>query len=154
VNASSYFLAVFFIATLADTLGLSSRAKTEQDIRVDNYLEIFDRLKLDMRLKIKVNDFLSSHFAQTVQSKESAMMRELPVALHGFISMEIFMGFVLQIPYLEPFIEREPVLTQTICRGIEVRSFMANSLLYADGIEGIYYLEHGIVAVDGRIYAR
>lgn len=151
-NFVSYFLAVYFIASLADTLAMSSRTGTQQDILVDNYLEMFDRLKLDMRLKVKVNDYLNGHFAQNAQKKESTMMKELPVAIHGFISMEIFMAFILEIPFLEPFVEREPMLTQNLCCGVEIRSFASNTLLYAEGLEGIYYLEHGIVAVEGTIY--
>lgn len=154
VNFVSYFLAVYFIANLSDTLAQATRTKTQQDIIVDNYLAIFDRLKLDMRLKVKVNEYLGSHFAQTLQAKEASMMRDLPVALHGFISMEVFIEFVMSIPFLVPFIEREPVLTQTICRGIEIRTFSANSLLFNEGFEGVYYLEHGIVSLEGKLFVR
>ena len=154
VNYVSYFLAVYFIANLSDTLAQATRTKTQQDIIVDNYLEIFDRLKLDIRLKVRVNEYLGGHFAQTLQAKEASMMRELPVALHGFISMEVFIEFVMSIPFLVPFIEREPVLTQTICRGIEIRTFTANTLLFNEGFEGVYYLEHGIISMDGKLFVR
>ena len=154
VNFVSYFIAVYSISRLSDTLAQASKTSTGQDILVDNYLELFDKLKLDMTLKVKVNDHLTNFFAQQGQTRENHLMRELPVSLHGFIAMEIFMDFVLNIPYFVPFIEREPVLTQNICRAIEIRSFPANSLLFADGLEGIYYLEHGIIAVEGKIYTR
>jgi hypothetical protein len=153
-NFVAYFLALYFIASLVDTLSQSSKTSTQQDITVDSYMAIFDRRKLDLRLKIKVNDYLSGFFAQQAQSKENSMMRELPVSLHGFISMEIFIDFILSIPYFEPFIEREPVLTQTLCRGVETRSFQANSLLYTEGIDGIYYLEHGLIACEGKLITR
>lgn len=152
VTFISYFIAVYSIATLSHTLSQSSQTATGQDILLDNYLELFDKLKLDMTLKLKVNEHLTNFFAQQAQKRENHLMRELPVALHGFISIEIFMDFVLRIPYLIPFIEREPVMTQNICRGIEIRSFAANSLLFANGLEGIYYLQHGVLAIEGRVY--
>lgn len=149
-----YFIAVYSIANLSNTLSMASKTSTGQDILLDNYLELFDKLKLDMKLKLKVNEHLTNYFAQQSQTRENNLMKDLPVSLHGFISMEIFMDFVLRIPYLVPFIDREPVLTQNICRVIEIRSFGANSLLFANGLEGIYYLQHGILAIEGRIYVR
>jgi hypothetical protein len=152
VTFISYFIAVNSIATLSNTLSQASETRVGQDILIDNYLELFDKLKLDTSLKLKVNEHLTNYFAQQAQSRENNLLKNLPVALHGFISMEIFMNFVMQIPYLIPFIEREPVMTQTICRGIEIRSFAANSLLFANGLEGIYYLQHGILAIEGKVY--
>lgn len=152
VTFFSYFIAVYSIATLSTTLSQATQVAVKQDILIDNYLELFDKLKLDMSLKLKVNEHLNNFFSQQAQGRENHLLKELPVALHGFIAMEIFMDFVLQIPYLVPFIAREPVMTQNICRGIEIRSFAANSLLFANGLEGIYYLQHGVVAIEGKVY--
>jgi hypothetical protein len=150
----SYFLAAYFIASLSEILATAGKNATQQDLLVDSYMELFDKLKIDFSVKLKVSDYLASHFAQRTQTRENQMLRDLPVSIHGFIAMEIYMDFIVKIPYYIPFIEREPVLTQTLCRSVESRSFMANSLLFTEGFYAIYYIDHGIVAIEGVVYTR
>ncbi|KAJ3415551.1 Potassium voltage-gated channel sub H member 7 [Chytridiales sp. JEL 0842] len=151
-NFVSYMNAVYFIAVLSDVLAVSSKIQRAHDLKVDHYLEMFDKLKLDMKLKVKVHDFLSEHFALAATSGYSSMLKELPAQLHGFISMEIFIEFISQLPFLEPFIEREPAMIQELCRNVEIRSFPPNSHVFTEGYEGIYYLERGVVAIEGVLY--
>lgn len=153
-NFVAYFVALYFIASLSNVLGAANRVQTEHDLRVDNYLEMFDRLKLDQRLKVKVHEYLSDHFAAATTQAYTNLLGQLPTQLHGFITMEIFVDFITRIPYLEPFIDREPTMTQELCRGIRIRTVAANAHVFTDGYEGIYYLEHGIVAIEGRVYPR
>ncbi|TPX69675.1 hypothetical protein SpCBS45565_g02243 [Spizellomyces sp. 'palustris'] len=148
----SYIVALYLIGSLVNILGIANRVQREHDLRVDNYLEMFDRLKLDQRLKIKVHEYLSDHFAAATTQAYTNLLKDLPTQLHGFITMEIFVDFIGQIPYLEPFIDREPSMTQELCRGIEIRTIPANAHIFTEGYEGIYYLEHGIVAIEGRVY--
>ncbi|KAJ3130719.1 hypothetical protein HK101_004967 [Irineochytrium annulatum] len=151
-NFVSYMNAVYFIATISDVLAMSSRMQRTHDLKVDQYLEMFDRLKLDTRLKIKVHDYLSEHYALAASSSYSELLKELPQQLHGFITMEIFIEFLSQVPFLEVFIDREPVLMQELCRNVEIRSFPANSHIFTDGYEGIYFLERGVCAIEGVVY--
>ncbi|KAI8916565.1 hypothetical protein DFJ77DRAFT_483323 [Powellomyces hirtus] len=151
-NFVAYMLALYLIASLVNVLSVANKLQTEHDLKVDNYLEMFQRLKLDGRLKIKVHEYLSDHYAAATTQAYTNLLGDLPAQLHGFITMEIFVDFIAEIPYLEPFIDREPNLTQELCRGIEIRTIPANAHIFTDGYEGIYYLEHGIVAIDGRVY--
>ncbi|KAJ3157239.1 hypothetical protein HDU89_002651 [Geranomyces variabilis] len=151
-NFVAYMVALYMIASLVNVLSVANRLQTEHDLKVDNYLEMFSRLKLDQRLKIKVHEYLSDHYAAATTQAYTNLLSDLPTQLHGFITMEIFVEFIAKVPYLEPFIDREPNLTQELCRGIEIRTIPANAHLFTDGYEGIYYLEHGIVAIDGRVY--
>lgn len=82
------------------------------------------------------------------------MLRDLPTSLHGVIAMETFLEFVEQIPWLEVFLEREPELIREMCRGIEIRTVGQNNLVFTEGFEGIYFVEKGIVAIEGRLYTR
>ncbi|KAJ3008180.1 hypothetical protein HKX48_008722 [Thoreauomyces humboldtii] len=151
-NFVAYMMALFMIASLVNTLGVANKLQTEHDLKVDNYLEMFQRLKLDGRLKIKVHEYLSDHYAAATTQAYTNLLGDLPTQLHGFITTEIFVDFVAKIPYLEPFIDREPNLTQELCRGIQIRTIPANAHIFTNGYEGIYYLEHGICAIDGRVY--
>ncbi|KAJ3123021.1 hypothetical protein HK098_002277 [Nowakowskiella sp. JEL0407] len=143
---------VYLMASITDVLSISNRTTRTHDLLVDNYLEMFDTLKLDERLKIKVHEYLTDHFAHSVSTRYTQMLKELPSQLHGFITIEMYIQFLAMIPYLAPFLEREPVMVQDLCRGIEIRSYAPNSHVFTDGYEGIYYLEHGIAAIEGRIY--
>ncbi|KAI9197405.1 uncharacterized protein BJ171DRAFT_223713 [Polychytrium aggregatum] len=148
----SYLLAVWSIATISDVLSLSNRSQRTHDLHVDQYLEMFDRLKLEPRLKIKVYEYLSDHYASKHSTRYTELLQDLPPQLHGFITMEVFVSFIADIPFLEPFIDREPALAQDLCRSIEIRSVSANSHLFTEGYEGIYLLKSGIVAIEGRVY--
>eukprot|EP00842_Homolaphlyctis_polyrhiza_P005269 jgi/Hompol1/5743/HPOL_004667-RA len=50
----AYLIAGYFIAGTANFLSQSTNVQMSQDILVDNYLEMFDTLKLDNRLKFKI----------------------------------------------------------------------------------------------------
>ncbi|KAJ3138812.1 hypothetical protein HK100_012208 [Physocladia obscura] len=151
-NFIAFMNALYFIATLSDVLSISSRNKRSYDLLVDNYLEMFEKLKLDVKLKIKVHNYLSEHFAMQAQSEYSNMLKKLPPQLHGFITMEIFIDFLSQIPFLEIFIDREPFMMQELCRNVEIKSFPPNNHLFSEGYDGIYYVERGVVAIDGIVY--
>ncbi|KAJ3042312.1 hypothetical protein HDV00_007679, partial [Rhizophlyctis rosea] len=151
-NFVSYILALYTIATLSNVLIVAQRVEREHDLKVDNYLEMFGRLKLDTRLKIRVHEYLSDHFAVATNQAYTNLLAELPPQLHGFITMEMFVDFISQVPYIEPFIGREPLLAQELCRHVEIRSYPPNALVFDEGYEGIYYLKHGIMAIGGRVY--
>ncbi|KAL2917803.1 hypothetical protein HK105_202676 [Polyrhizophydium stewartii] len=148
----AYLLAGYFIASTASFLSQSSNIQLSQDILVDNYLEMFDTLKLDQRLKFKVFEHLTDHFAAQANQRQTKMLRDLPVTLHGFIALEMFLPFIEMIPYLEVFIDRDPQMIQDICRVVEIHTCAPNNFLFTEGIEGIYFIEHGIVAIEGRVY--
>lgn len=80
------------------------------------------------------------------------MLRDLPPNMHGFIATESFIEFVEQVPWLEPFIDREPELVREICRAIEIRNVTQNNFVFTNGCDGIYFLERGIVAIEGKLY--
>jgi hypothetical protein len=62
------------------------------------------------------------------------------------------MDFILRIPFLEPFIDMNPVMIQEIAQGIEKRNIPFNNCLFEEGCDGVYLIEEGIVAMDGFIY--
>ncbi|KAJ3112155.1 hypothetical protein HDU96_004889 [Phlyctochytrium bullatum] len=148
----SYMNAVYFIAIISDVLATSSETSRQNDLKVDKYMEMFDKLSLDSRLRIKVHNYLSEKFALDESSSFTTLLQKLPPTLHGFISMEIFLDFVDQVPYLAPFIEREPNLIQELCRVVEIHSYPPNSHIFTEGYEGIYYIERGLCAIEGKIY--
>ncbi|KAJ3099526.1 hypothetical protein HDU97_002969 [Phlyctochytrium planicorne] len=149
----AYMNAVYFIAIISDVLSVSSKQSRDNDLQVDKYMEMFDKLKLDPRLKIKVHNYLSEKFALDENSSYTKLLKHLPQQLHGFISMEIFLEFVEQVPFLEVFVEREPTLIQELCRTVEIRSYPPNSHMFAEGYEGIYFIERGLCAIEGVIYS-
>ena len=130
---ASYFLAIFVISTMSEVIAISGKTARTQEMYADQYLEMFDKLNLDMRLKVKVYDYLSEQNALAVTDAYSGMLKELPSSLHGFITMEIFIDFLADIPYLEPFIDREPLMIQEICRHVEIRSYAPNTHIFSDG---------------------
>lgn len=80
------------------------------------------------------------------------MLRSLPKALLSFISTEIFLDFVLHVPYLEVFVERNPIMIQEVCQLIERKMIPANNFLFNQGVDGIYQLEEGVVSMNGTVY--
>lgn len=95
---------------------------------------------------------MTDHFAEQANNKQSEMLKSLPKTLHAFISIEIYIAFIMKIPFLEIFVERQPLLIQEICQGIERRMIAANNFLFNEGIDGIYLVEEGVVAMDGVVY--
>lgn len=96
-NFVSYILALYTIATLSNVLIVAQKVEREHDLKVDNYLEMFGRLKLDTRLKIRVHEYLSDHFAVATNQAYTNLLAELPPQLHGFITMEMFVDFISQV---------------------------------------------------------
>jgi hypothetical protein len=80
------------------------------------------------------------------------MLKNLPKSLHCFIALEIYMDFIVRIPFLEPFIDMNPTMIQEIAQGIEKKNIPVNNCLFEEGCDGIYFLEEGIVAMDGFVY--
>ncbi|KAI8925377.1 hypothetical protein BC831DRAFT_401278 [Entophlyctis helioformis] len=148
----AYFLAGYFIASTANFLSMTTSTKMTQDILVDNYLDMFNSLKLDQRLKFKVFQHLTDHFAAEANLQQTKMLRALPMTLHGFIALEMFLPFIEQIPFLEVFIERDPQMIQDICRLVEIHTCAPNNFLFTEGFEGIYLIDQGIVTIEGRVY--
>lgn len=66
--------------------------------------------------------------------------------------MEIYLDFILRIPFLDPFIDRQQVLIQELCQGIEKRNIPHSNCLFEEGCDGIYYIDEGIVSMDGYVY--
>ncbi|KAJ3319969.1 hypothetical protein HDV06_005787 [Boothiomyces sp. JEL0866] len=152
VNFIVYIIAIYIIAMLSSIVNLTGKLKRKQDILVDEYLQMLDELRLDDRLKYTVFHHLSDHFTSLANHRQMEMLHQLPKQLHSFIAMEIYLDFIVQIPFLEVFCDKQPQFIQEICQGIEKKMVAANSMLYLQGIEGIYYIEQGIVAVEGRVY--
>jgi CRP-like cAMP-binding protein len=95
---------------------------------------------------------LLDHFATEANHKQTEMLKRLPKALHSFISLEIYMDFINRIPFLEPFIEMNPLMIQEIAQGVEKKNIPDNNFLFEEGCDGIYFLEEGIVTMDGFVY--
>ncbi|KAJ8331770.1 hypothetical protein QVD99_002017 [Batrachochytrium dendrobatidis] len=149
---AAYWLAGYFIARTANFLSSSGSVKMNQEVLVDDYLGMLDSLKLDRRLKQKVFEHLADHFSAQTNQRQTKMLRDLPVSLHGFIALEMFLPFIESIPYLEVFIDRDPQMIQDICRLVEIRTCASNNFLFTEGYDGIYFIEHGIVAIEGQVY--
>ena len=143
----------YTIASKSSFLNSTRGAKTSQDILIDNYLELLDSLQLDQRLKYKVYDHLTDHFTEMESARQTKLLRDLPANLHGFIALEMFLDFVEQIPYLEPFIERDPQMIQDICRLVEIKKCTANNFIFTEGYNGIYMIDTGLVVIEGTVYS-
>ena len=92
------------------------------------------------------------HFNNQANERNSQLLRDLPSALHGFIALETFLDFVEDIPWIKIVLDREPELIRDLCRNINVKTVTQNNFLFTEGYEGIYYLEKGILSIDGKIY--
>lgn len=103
---------------------------------------------------MKVFEHLTDYFVDQTNTRETKMLRNLPPALHGVVAMDTFLEFVVQIPWIQVFLEREPELVRELCRGIEIRTVTQNNFVFSEGFEGIYFVDRGIVAIEGRLYMR
>ncbi|KAJ3275367.1 hypothetical protein HDV01_000659 [Terramyces sp. JEL0728] len=151
-NFIVYIIGIYIIAMLASIVNLTGKLSRKQDILVDEYLKMLDELRLDDRLKYTVFHHLSDHFTSLANHRQMHLLHQLPKQLHSFIAMEIYLDFIVQIPFLEIFCDTQPQFIQDVCQGIEKKMIPANNMLYLQGLEGIYYIEQGIVAVEGRVY--
>jgi hypothetical protein len=57
-----------------------------------------------------------------------------------------------RIPFVEPFISIDPLFVQEVTKAVEIKAFSPYSIVYDNGVEGIYYVQQGMIAVEGRIY--
>jgi hypothetical protein len=80
------------------------------------------------------------------------MLKQLPKTLHAFISYEVFINFIMRIPYLEPFVDTKPLMIREICQIIEKITLAPNHMLFSEGLDGIYLIEEGIVVMDGIVF--
>lgn len=150
----AYGIAVYQISTLADLNVHANKNKRKHELKVDKYLEMFDELGLNPAIKFKVNEYLNDQHALEDQTNYQKLLKNLPVQWNGLINMEIFLPFLADVPYLETFIDREPGLMIELCRCVEIQAVPPNSLLFFEGLQGIYRLDKGIVSIEGRVYIR
>lgn len=95
---------------------------------------------------------MNDHFAEQANQRQADMLKALPKGLRSFISTEIFLDFILHVPYLETFVDRQPLMIQDFCMVIERKMIPANNFLFTEGMDGIYQIEEGIVAMEGVVY--
>jgi hypothetical protein len=95
---------------------------------------------------------LVDFFTTEENQRQTDMLRKLPKTLHCFISMEIYLNYVARIPFLEPFMDKFPVMIQEICQAIEKRNIPVNNFLFEEGCDGFYFIDEGIVSMDGLVY--
>lgn len=149
-----YTLLVYVVSNLTDLNVYANKEKRLHELRLDKYLEMFHNLYINPGIKFKVHEYLNDQFALSSESEYQSLIKALPQQWNGLINMEIFLPFLNRIPFLEPFIDIEPNLMIELCRNIEMMAQPPNSLLFQGGIKGIYLLEKGIVAIDGKIFVR
>ncbi|KAJ3304038.1 hypothetical protein HDV03_003152 [Kappamyces sp. JEL0829] len=152
VQIIGFLQAVYIISSVSTMTHATSAERQSQDILVDNYLEMFDDLRLDPRLKYTVFQHLTDYFAEEANHKQAEMLKKLPKSLHSFIAQEIFLNFIVCIPFLEAFVDLQPTMIQELCLSIEKKMIPNNSFLFSEGVDGIYQIEQGIVAMDGVVY--
>jgi hypothetical protein len=145
---------VYILSNLTDLNVYANRDKRMHELKVDKYLDMFANLYLNPQIKFKVHEYLNNQFALADQSEYASLIKALPQQWNGIINLEIFLPFLTRIPFLEPFIDVEANLMIDICRNIEMVALPPNSFLFQGGAKGIYLLEKGIVAIDGKIYVR
>lgn len=153
-NLLGYLLIVFLVSNLTDLNVYANKDKRLHELKVDKYLEMFRNLYINPAIKFKVHEYLNNQFALSSQSEYASLIKALPPQWNGIINLEVFLPFLNRIPFLEPFIDMEANLMIDLCRNIEMIAVPPNSLLFHGGIKGIYLIEKGIVAIDGKIYVR
>jgi hypothetical protein len=154
VNILSYLYAVTTIASVADLNVYAKKNAREHELEVDKYLQMFDGLHLHPSLKFKVHEYLNDQHALESQAGYQELLKKLPVQWNGIINMEIFLPVLSRVPFLEPFIDLEPALFIELCRYIQIIAIPPNGLLFMEGFEGIYFLEKGMVSLEGKLYLR
>ena len=150
----AYGLAIMTITNLTSLFVYSHRSKRVHELKVDKYLTMFKELDVNPNIKFKVHEHLTQQYALEDHSEYQSLIKELPLQWNGIINMEIFLPFIAKIPFLEPFIDLEPGLMIDICKRIEILALAPNSLIFNQGIKGIYHIEKGIVAIEGTVYVR
>lgn len=154
MNFIGYFLMLFSMSTVTQIFSLTNEVRRKQDILVDDYLALLDDLKLDKRLKFTIYEHLSDFFVIQSNARQTKMLRDLPAGLHGFIAMDTFLHIISRICWLEVFLDRNSELMQELCMAFEIKTANQNSLLFSGCIDGLYYIEKGVVAIEGTVYLR
>lgn len=152
VSLLSYGIALYFIATVTDVLNVCRRESRSHEAKVDQYLGMFKRLRLNNTLRSRVNDYLENFQSMQAVSKFTNLLQDLPPQLHAFITVNIFIPMLESIPYIEPFLPFDPVLMQELAKEVEIRGFPPHSLVFSGEIDGVYYIENGVIAMEGRVY--
>ncbi|KAJ3380283.1 hypothetical protein HDU92_006071 [Lobulomyces angularis] len=126
----------------------------EHELKIDKYLGMFYNFNLNPAIKYKVHEYLTDQNNLKAESEYQGLIKALPQQWSGIINLEIFLPFLARIPYLEPFLDKEPGLIIDLCKNIEMVAIPPNSFLFSGGLNGIYLIEKGIVAIDGTVYVR
>ena len=92
------------------------------------------------------------HHSEQEHHQQAEMLRHLPRTIAVCIALEIHSELLVQIPFLEPLLDKLPLFTQEICLAIEKRTVPYNNFLFEQGIDGIYWIKEGCVALEGVVY--
>lgn len=154
VSLLCYGLAIYNIADITDVLMVSQQDRREHDRKVDKYLGMFRQLRMNSSLRYRVNDFLDNFESVQNISKFTNLLHDLPPQIHSFITLNIFIPILEKIPYIEPFLIHDPIMVQELVRGIRINAYSPHSTIFNQGLEGIYFIDKGTVAVEGRVYCK
>ena len=150
----AYIYAITTIASMSDLNVHTRKHEREHEIKVDKYLKMFDGLHLNPAIKFKVHEYLKDQYALEAQAGYQGLLKELPVQWSGIINLEIFLPVLIRIPFLEPFIDKEPALMIELCRNIEIIAIPPNGMLFLEGYNGVYFLDKGMVSHEGKLFLR
>ena len=81
------------------------------------------------------------------------MLRKLPKPIAVCIALEIHSELLLQVPFLEPLMDKQPFLVQDLCLAIVKGTVPYNNFLFENGVEGIYWIKEGLVATEGVLFS-
>lgn len=83
------------------------------------------------------------------------LLRNLPDSTRALISIDLFAHLVASLPYISPFIATDLSMIVELASAIRIRVWSPNQLLWeSGGCDGVYFLQKGVVGLDGRVYLR
>lgn len=94
-------------------------------------------------------------FANILLFRFDTLLRNLPDSTRALISIDLFAALVASLPYIAPFVGTDLSMIVELSSAVRIRVWSPNQLLWEEGgCDGVYFLQKGVVGLDGVAYLR
>jgi len=114
-------------------------------------MEMAKRLSLPGNQKVSINKYWIDQQELASIDNFSSLLNQLPPGLQSNIGLGLYTKLLEQVPYVQPFLKLEPDFIRDLCKEIQIKAYPANTIIFSNGIDGLYFVRNGLLAVGGRL---
>ncbi|KAI9006438.1 hypothetical protein DFJ74DRAFT_391196 [Hyaloraphidium curvatum] len=152
----SLCVVLYLLPSLTARASVKQRDQLEHEHHLSKYSDMLSTLGVRKdKYGSKVVGFWEERRSVEHIAKFDTLLRALPDSTRALISIDLFAILISSLPYITPFVATDLSMIVELSSAIRIRVWSPNQLLWeSGGCDGVYFLQKGVVGLDGTVYVR